>query len=196
MLKFELNESFHVHFFQMTQSQEDVLIPLQYSGVQMFECVLSHHQQAASQKEFLISNYMSAKKIEIEKECYDHNISVYFLLNEIFSGDTFATHAKLHKHGQLPLPIIIPEADLKHPIIDLDLDTDNSVSCLSTYTTPQSEPNHPESSHCEALQSLFTSQMDTETEVDEDVSDEEDVDDVVDDDDDQEGENSQKSKEK
>ncbi len=90
------------------------------------------------------------------------------------------------------MPIIIPEVDLKHPIIDLDLDIDNSVSYLLTCITPQSEPNHPKSSHCDASQSLFTSQIDTETEFDEDLSDQEDFDD--DDDDDQEGENTQKTK--
>ncbi len=67
-----------------------------------------------------------------------------------FSGDTFATHAKLHKHGILLLPIIIPESDLENPVIDLDLDveTDSSVSDVSAGITPQTEPNPPEPSLC------------------------------------------------
>ncbi len=113
----------------------------------------------------------------------------------IFSGDTFATHAKLHKHGMLPLPIIIPETDLKYPVIDIDLEVDNvsSATCVSACFTPQTEPNHSESSLCSVSQSLFTasSQTETETEIDDDVSEDEDDDG---DEDELEGENSQQKK--
>ncbi len=120
------------------------------------------------------------------------------MLNGIFPGDTLATHAKLHKWGMLPLQIIIPENDLQHPISDLDLEleTDNSVSCLLTCFTPQSKPNQLEASHCDESQSLFllASQIETETELDEDVSDDDDADDG--DEDDDEEESSQKKKQR
>ncbi len=67
-----------------------------------------------------------------------------FTLMEFFhvSADTFAMHANLYKRGLLTLPIIIPESDLSHPVIDVELDPDCS----------QVEPDIPVSSHCSLTQ--------------------------------------------
>ncbi len=73
-------------------------------------------------------------------------------------------YSKLHKRGSLPLPITIPESDLKHPVIDIELDI-----------LPQPmQPNLPMPSKCgEVLtQSLMGTMMSEDADVeDEDVED-------------------------
>lgn len=58
-------------------------------------------------------------------------ISVLFIFQltgtfSFFPANTFATHTNLHKCRLLALPIIIPETDLNHPVIDTELDPECS----------------------------------------------------------------------
>lgn len=102
-------------------------------------------------------------------------------------GDTFDTHAKLHKWGMLPLPIIIPEHDLKHPIVNIVLDAEAAV-IPGTSCAPQLESDVPESSWYEVSQSTsVTTQQDTEI-------DKDDSDDKYDGDEDDDGTESHQSK--
>ena len=61
-----------------------------------------------------------------------------------FSADTFTTHANLHRYRLLALPIIIPESDLNHPVIDIELDPDFS----------HVEPGIPVSLRCSLMQQI------------------------------------------
>ncbi len=91
-------------------------------------------------------------------------------------------HVKLHKRGMLLLPIIIPETDLNHLVIDLDFDVDSSVPGISVCSLPNMEPNHPESSLCDMTPSDMTPNKDV---LDDEEADEDDADG------DEEGETSQ-----
>ncbi len=118
-------------------------------------------------------------------------VTLNFQFNEIFSvADTFSTHAKLHKRGSLPLLIIIPEADLKFPVIDIELDVDmvDKENLVASHT-PCEEPSHPESSSC--IESLDQTNGDTSSALNED-----DIDDDDDTDDNDDADESQKEKQK
>ncbi len=87
-----------------------------------------------------------------------------FQLNEnfAFAVDTFVMYSKLHQRGALALPIIIPEMDLKHPVIDIELD----LACH------QIQPDLPVSSSCNQviIQPCMGNLVCQEADVDEDTA--------------------------
>ncbi len=91
----------------------------------------------------------------------------------------------------LPLPIIIPEHDLKYPVINIDLAVDTMT--METSSAPLTEPDAPESSVCSFSQSasMSTTQQDTELDDDGDEDSED-----GDEEDDEDGDPSQQSKKK
>ena len=77
LIIFQVNEICFLFFYF---DVEETLIPLQYAGVQMYVCVPMHHREAASQKEFLLSNCMCCQVFSYK--IYLNNVLIH--LNESF----------------------------------------------------------------------------------------------------------------